>query len=117
MTQRGVAETERARQVEDALAAREQQRRHFGRGVLGQRQEHRIGPVGERVDVEAVHRRIPQALERGHVPGRRARRSHRGGNPHARMPAEQAQQLHAGIPGRARHTNPHGLGITIHQNV
>ncbi len=117
MAQLRVAQPERAGQIEDALAARDEGGRHFGRRVLGQREEDRVRAVRQRIEVEAVHGRIPQALERGHVPRRRAGRPHRGCDPHARMPAEQAQQLDAGIPGRPSHANPNGLGITIHLNA
>jgi hypothetical protein len=85
--------------------------------VLRKRQEDGVRLIDEHIEIEPIHRGIPQALQCGHVPARRARRSHGGRNTHARVPAQQAQQLDAGISGRSSDSNPNCSGITIHQNV
>ena len=104
-------------EIENALAERDERRSDLGGRVLGEREKDRVGLFGQQVDVQPVNRRVPQPLQCRYTPGRGARRSHRRGNAHAGMPAEQAQQLDAGITGRPRNANSYCTGISIHQNV
>ena len=92
-------------------------RRDLGGGVLGQREEHRVGVGGEHVDVEAVDRRIPEPRQRRHAPRRGARAPpSRRQCGRAGWRASRRSSSTPGIPGRPRDPDPHCVGIIIHQN-
>jgi hypothetical protein len=107
-----VVQTECSREVDDADAGIHERRRQLGGGGVGQRQEHDVGLVRERLGRERHDGAVPQASQR-RQPARRCAglaRRHRRRERNGGMPRQQAQQLLAGEAGRAgnRHARASG---------
>jgi hypothetical protein len=102
----GVADPERAGQIDDAHAGVDQRRRQLGRGGFRHRQERDVDGVRELRAVERLELAVPHAGQPRHGPGRRVgRRGHRQVEPDVGMPGEQRDQFLAGEARRPR--NPH----------
>ena len=84
----GVAQAERAGQVDDAHARADERRRQLGGGGIGQREEHDVCLARERLGRQRHDRAVPQPCEPGQGPRRPGRlpRRHRGGERHRGMP-------------------------------
>ena len=110
------AQPERPREIEDPQARAHERRPHFRRQRVGHRQKHRVGFLGQAIDIEPLNRARPKsASSAGTLLGSRGARTHRQADVHMRVLSQPPQQFHAGVAGRSGDADPDSR-ITIHPN-
>jgi len=111
----GVLQAEGTGEIEHSRAPLRQQRRHFGRERLRDRQEHGIQTVAQPVEVERLGWLIPDGAERWNAPGLRTLRSHGDFEFSFRVAGEPAEELDPGIAGGPCDAYPDAT-VLIHRN-